>query len=154
MKGVDARPWSKQGRKTVTVVAGLRSTTRRWDKSCVRRAPLEGPSRNMACVVCFMQSFEFFISPWRKVKCVQLRSRVAGLEDELAAITRRFAALDHTWDEKRVAMEDGRAEACSRADGLVLELVQVRSYIHSTLSTEYGREGNEPSKHQLAFRRL
>ena len=101
-----------------------------------------------------MQSFEFSISRWRKVECVQLRSRVASLEDELAALTRRFAALDHTWDEKRVAMEAGRVEACNRADGLVLELMQVRSYIHSTLSMEYGREGSEPSKHQLAFHRL
>ena len=68
------------------------------------------------------------------------------MEDELTALTRRFAALDHTWDEKRATLEAGRAEASSRADGLALELVQARAYIHSTLSMEYGQKGNEPSE--------
>ena len=36
-----------------------------------------------------------------EAECVRLRSRVVGLEDELADLTRRFAALDHTWDEER-----------------------------------------------------
>jgi len=45
------------------------------------------------------------------------------LEDELAALTQRFTALDHTWDEERATLETGRVEACSRVDGLVLELV-------------------------------
>ena len=27
------------------------------------------------------------------------------MEDELAALTRRFATLDHTWDEERAALE-------------------------------------------------
>ena len=67
-----------------------------------------------------------------EAECVQLRSQVSGLEDELAALTRRFVALDHTWDEEKAALEAARAQACSRADGLVLELVQARSYIHST----------------------
>lgn len=61
-----------------------------------------------------------------------MRFQVAGLEDELAATTRRFATLDHTWDEERAAMEASKAEASSRANGLALELVQARSYIHST----------------------
>ena len=30
----------------------------------------------------------------------------------------------------------------------------MKAYIHSTLSMEYGQEGHEPSKPQLAFRRL
>ena len=48
-------------------------------------------------------------------------------------------------------MEADRAEASSKADGLPLELVQVRAYIHSTLSMEYGREGDKPNEPQLAF---
>jgi len=68
-----------------------------------------------------------------------------GLKDKLAALTQRFAALDHTWDEERAALEVGRAEASSRVDGLALELVQARSYVHSTLSMEYRLEGDEPS---------
>ena len=35
-----------------------------------------------------------------------------------------------------------------------MELVQARAYIHSTLSIEYGREGDEPSEPQLAFHHL
>lgn len=68
------------------------------------------------------------------------------MEDKLPALTRRFTTLDYTWDEERATLEAGKAEACSRANGLVLELVQARSYIHSTLSMKYGREGDEPSK--------
>ena len=66
----------------------------------------------------------------------------------------RLAIVDHTWDEERTILEAGRVEASSKADGLALELVRVRSYIHSTLSMEYGWEGDEPSKLQLAFHRL
>jgi len=80
-----------------------------------------------------------------KVECVQLKSWVAGLEGELANLTRRFATLE------RVTLEVGRAEASSKADGLALELVQVRAYVHSTLRMEYRREGNESSEPQLAF---
>ena len=76
--------------------------------------------------------------PSTEAEYVHLRSRVMGLEDDLTAFTRRFATLDHIWDEERVALEVGRMEACSRADGLALELVEARSYIHSTLSMEYG----------------
>ena len=43
-------------------------------------------------------------------------------------------------------MEAGKAEASGRADGLALELVQLKVYIHSTLSMEYGQEGDEPSE--------
>ena len=89
-----------------------------------------------------------------EAECVWLRSRVAGLEDELASLTQRFATLDYTWDEERAVLEAGRAEASNRADGLALELVQARSYIYSTLNMEYRRDGSEPSKPQLAFRLL
>ena len=51
-------------------------------------------------------------------------------------------------------MEARRVEACSRADGLVLELVQARSYIHSTLGMEYEQEDDEPSEPQLDFYHL
>ena len=34
--------------------------------------------------------------PDTKVECVQLRSWVAGLEDELVGLTQSFATLDHT----------------------------------------------------------
>ena len=34
-----------------------------------------------------------------------MRSWVVGMEDELAALTQRFDALDHTWDEERAALE-------------------------------------------------
>jgi len=61
--------------------------------------------------------------PSIEMECVQLRSRVAGLEDEHADLTWRFATLDHTWDEERATLETGRAEASNRADGLALELV-------------------------------
>ena len=62
------------------------------------------------------------------------------------ALTQRFAALDHTWDEERAALEAGKAAASSRADDLALELLKARSYIYSTLSMEYKREGDEPNK--------
>ena len=39
-----------------------------------------------------------------------MRSRVAGLEDEVADLTQRFVTLDHTWDEERATLEVGRAE--------------------------------------------
>ena len=89
-----------------------------------------------------------------EAECVQLRSQVTGLEDELADLNQRFTTLDHTWDEERDTLEASRAEASSKADGLGLELVQAKAYIHSTLSIEYKREGDEPSELQLAFHRL
>ena len=54
--------------------------------------------------------------------------------------------MDNTWEEERAALEAGRAEASSKADDLAMELLQAKSYIHSTLSMEYGREGDKPSK--------
>ena len=48
-------------------------------------------------------------------------------------------------------MEASRVEASSRANGLALELVQAKAYIHSTLSMEYGQEDDKPSEPQLAF---
>ena len=41
----------------------------------------------------------------------------------------------------------------SRVDDLAMRLVQARSYIHSTLSLEYGLV-DEPSEPQLAFHRF
>ena len=48
-----------------------------------------------------------------EVEYAQLRSRVASLEDELVALTQRFATLDHTWDEKRAVLEASRVAASS-----------------------------------------
>lgn len=76
--------------------------------------------------------------PSTETEHVQLRSRVTGLEGELEALTRKFAASDHSWDEERVALEAGRAEASSKANGLALESVQAKAYIHSSLSMEQG----------------
>ena len=45
------------------------------------------------------------------------------------------------------------AEVSSKADDLALRLLEARSFIHSTLSLEYGL-AVEPSEPQLAFRRL
>ena len=61
--------------------------------------------------------------PSTEAVCVLLRSWVVGLEDELAALTRKFTTLDHTWDEERGVLEVGRAEANYKANGLALELV-------------------------------
>jgi len=83
-----------------------------------------------------------------------LRSWVTRLEDKLTALTQRFPALDHTWDEERAVLEVGRATSSSQAYDLTLELLQARSYIYSTLSVEHGREGDEPRKLQRAFRCL
>lgn len=70
--------------------------------------------------------------PGTEAKCVQLRSQVADLEDQLATLTRRFAALDHTQDEKRVALKASRAADNSQVDDLALELLQEILYsLHS-----------------------
>jgi len=50
-------------------------------------------------------------------------------------------------------VEASRTEASSRADDLALRLLEARSFIHSTLSLEYGPI-DEPSEPQLAFHRL
>ena len=89
-----------------------------------------------------------------EAECAQLRFQVAGLDVELVSLTQRFATLDHSWDEERVVLEARRAKASNMADGLTLELVQARAYIHSTLSMEQGQEGDKPSEPQLAFCRL
>ena len=52
-----------------------------------------------------------------------MKSLAVGLEGELMILTRRFTALDHTWDEEKAALEAGKAKASSRANGLALELV-------------------------------
>ena len=62
--------------------------------------------------------------------------------------------MDHTWVEEKVALEASRVETSSRVDGLALELVQAKAYIYSTLSMEYGREGDVLNELQLAFCRL
>ena len=50
-------------------------------------------------------------------------------------------------------MKASHAESSSKADDLALRLLKTRSFIHSTLSLEYGLVV-EPSEPQLAFRRL
>ena len=54
--GVDAWPRSEWGGKIVAVVVSLHLTTRRGDNSCVRRAPLEGPSWNVYSGVCVVRA--------------------------------------------------------------------------------------------------
>lgn len=44
-----------------------------------------------------------------------------NLEDNLAALTWRFIALYHTWNEKKAALKVGRAAVGSWADDLALE---------------------------------
>ena len=77
-----------------------------------------------------------------------------SMEDELVALTRRFATLDHTWEEERAILEVGRAAASNRANDLALKLLQVKSCIHSALDMEYERVGDKPSEPQQAFSRL
>ena len=86
-----------------------------------------------------------------EAECVQLRSYVVGLEDDLVDLTQRFAALDHTWVEERAALEASRAETSSKANGLAFKLVQAKAYIHSNLSKKYGQKGDKSSELQLAF---
>ena len=85
-----------------------------------------------------------------EAECVQLRSQVASLESELADLTQRFTVLGQTKDEERAIVEAGQAEASSGADDLALRLLEARSFIHSTLSLEYGL-ADKPNKPQLAF---
>ena len=47
-------------------------------------------------------------------------------------------------------VEVGWAEASSKVNDLALRLLEARSFIHSTLSLEYGST-NGPSEPQLAF---
>ena len=82
--------------------------------------------------------------------CIQLRSRVASLKSELTNLTQRFTVLGQTSDEERAIVEASRAKVSSKADDLALRLLEVRSFIHSTLSLEYGPT-DEPSEPQLAF---
>ena len=67
------------------------------------------------------------------------------MESELADLTQRFTILGQTRDEEWTIMEARRAEASNKADDLALRLLKARSFIHSTLSLEYGPT-NEPSK--------
>ena len=85
-----------------------------------------------------------------EAECVQLRSQVASLKSELADLTQRFTVLGQTKDEERAIVEAGQAEASSGADDLALRLLEARSFIHSTLSLEYGL-ADKPNKPQLAF---
>ena len=52
--------------------------------------------------------------PGTEAECVQLRSRIMGLEDELEDLTQRFAALDHTWDEERAALKANKPRLVAR----------------------------------------
>ena len=53
----------------------------------------------------------------------EIADTLASLEDELMALTRRFATLDHTWDEERAALETGKVVVSRRSDDLALELL-------------------------------
>ena len=85
-----------------------------------------------------------------EVECIQLRSRVTSLESELADLTQRFTVLGQTSDEERTIVEASRTEASRKVNDLALRLLEARSFIHFTLSLEYGPT-DEP---QLAFRCL
>ena len=61
--------------------------------------------------------------------------------------------MGQTSDEEGAIVKASYAEASSRADDLALRLLEGRSFIHSTLSLEYGPV-DEPSEPQLAFRHL
>ena len=82
-----------------------------------------------------------------EVECIQLRSWVTSLESELENLTQRFTILGQTSDEERAIVE------ASWDDDLELGLLKARSFIHSTLSSEYGL-ADEPSEPQLDFRHL
>ena len=62
-------------------------------------------------------------------------------------LTQRFTILGQTSDEERAIVE------ASWDDDLELGLLKARSFIHSTLSSEYGL-ADEPSEPQLDFRHL
>ena len=61
--------------------------------------------------------------------------------------------MGQTSDEEKAIVEASRTEASSKADDLALRLLEARSFIHSTLSLEYGPI-DEPSEPQLDFHRL
>ena len=88
-----------------------------------------------------------------EVECIQLKSRVTSLKIELADLTQRFIVLDQTRDKERATLKASHAKASSKANDLAMMLLQAKSYIHSTLSLEYGL-ADEPSEPQLAFHYL
>ena len=65
-------------------------------------------------------------------------------------LTQRFTVLGQTSDKERAIMEASCAKASSKANDLALRLLEASSFIHSTLSLEYGPI-DEPSEPQLAF---
>ena len=56
-------------------------------------------------------------------------------------------------DDERAIVEASRAKVSSKADDLALRLLEARSFIHPTLSLEYGPT-DEHSEPQLAFHRF
>ena len=64
-----------------------------------------------------------------------------------------MTVLGQTRDEERATVVAIHVEASSKANDLAVRLAQVASYIHSTLSLEYGST-DEPSEPQLTFRHL
>ena len=56
-------------------------------------------------------------------------------------------------DEERAIVEASRAKVSSKVDDLALRLLEARSFIHPTLSLEYGPT-DEHSEPQLAFHRF
>ena len=68
----------------------------------------------------------------------------------MADLTQRFIVLGQTSVEEGAIVEASCVEVSRRVNDLALRLLKARSFIHFTLSLEYG-PANEP---QLAFHRL
>ena len=56
----------------------------------------------------------------------------------MADLTQRFIVLGQISDEEKAIVEASCAKVSSKADDLTLRLLDARSFIHSTLSLEYG----------------
>jgi len=67
------------------------------------------------------------------------------LESELGDLTQRFTILGQMRDKERAIEKASRTEESNRANDLALRLLEARSFIHSTMSLEYGPT-DEPSK--------
>lgn len=48
--------------------------------------------------------------PSIEVECIQLRSQVTSLEDVLVDLSQRSAALNHSWNKERAALEADKVE--------------------------------------------
>ena len=63
----------------------------------------------------------------------------------MANLTQRFIVLGQISDEEKAIVEASNAKVSSKADDLTLRLLDARSFIHSTLSLEYG-PADKPSE--------